>query len=97
MGDIARLHSAVISYARDFMIDRGFTYVVPPFMIRSNVVTGVMSFAEMEAVSYTHLDVYKRQQLCFPRTKAKCVAGIKNRDDPHDSRNHAGISGFIAG
>ncbi len=44
MGDIARLHSAVISYARDFMIDRGFTYVVPPFMIRSNVVTGVMSF-----------------------------------------------------
>ena len=48
MGDIARLHSAVISYARDFMIDRGFTYVVPPFMIRSNVVTGVMSFDEME-------------------------------------------------
>ena len=46
MGDIARLHSAVISYARDFMIDRGFTYCVPPFMIRSNVVTGVMSFAE---------------------------------------------------
>ena len=45
MGDIARLHSAVISYARDFMIDRGFTYCVPPFMIRSNVVTGVMSFA----------------------------------------------------
>ena len=54
MGDIARLHSAVISYARDFMINRGFTYCVPPFMIRSNVVTGVMSFAEME-------DVYKRQ------------------------------------
>ena len=53
MGDIARLHSAVISYARDFMIDRGFTYCVPPFMIRSNVVTGVMSFAE--------IDVYKRQ------------------------------------
>ena len=52
MGDIARLHSAVISYARDFMIDRGFTYVVPPFMIRSNVVTGVMSFAEMEAMMY---------------------------------------------
>ncbi len=48
MGDIARLHSAVISYARDFMIDRGFTYCVPPFMIRSNVVTGVMSFAEMD-------------------------------------------------
>ena len=49
MGDIARLHSAVISYARDFMIGRGFTYCVPPFMIRSNVVTGVMSFAEMDA------------------------------------------------
>ncbi len=52
MGDIARLHSAVISYARDFMIDRGFTYCIPPFMIRSNVVTGVMSFAEMEAMMY---------------------------------------------
>ena len=51
-GDIARLHSAVISYARDFMIDRGFTYCVPPFMIRSNVVTGVMSFAEMDAMMY---------------------------------------------
>ena len=52
MGDIARLHSAVISYARDFMINRGFTYCVPPFMIRSNVVTGVMSFAEMDAMMY---------------------------------------------
>ena len=52
MGDIARLHSAVISYARDFMIDRGFTYCVPPFMIRSNVVTGGMSFAEMDAMMY---------------------------------------------
>ena len=52
MGDIARLHSAVISYARDFMISRGFTYCVPPFMIRSNVVTGVMSFAEMDAMMY---------------------------------------------
>ncbi|MBR3781473.1 MAG: serine--tRNA ligase [Clostridia bacterium] len=51
-GDIARLHSACISYARDFMIDRGFTYCVPPFMIRSNVVTGVMSFAEMDAMMY---------------------------------------------
>ena len=51
-GDIARLHSAVISYARDFMIDRGFIYCVPPFMIRSNVVTGVMSFAEMDAMMY---------------------------------------------
>ncbi len=51
-GDIARLHSSVISYARDFMIDRGFTYCVPPFMIRSNVVTGVMSFAEMDAMMY---------------------------------------------
>ena len=52
MGDIARLHSAGISYARDFMIDRGFTYCVPPFMIRSNVVTGVMSFAEMDSMMY---------------------------------------------
>jgi len=52
MGDIARLHSAVISYARDFMINRGFTYCIPPFMIRSEVVTGVMSFAEMEAMMY---------------------------------------------
>ncbi len=51
-GDIARLHSAILSYARDFMIDRGFTYYVPPFMIRSNVVTGVMSFAEMENMMY---------------------------------------------
>ena len=52
MGDIARLHSAVLAYARDFMIDRGFTYCVPPFMIRSNVVTGVMSFDEMDAMMY---------------------------------------------
>ncbi|NLC18476.1 MAG: serine--tRNA ligase [Clostridiales bacterium] len=52
MGDVARLHSAVISYARDFMIDKGFTYCIPPFMIRSEVVTGVMSFAEMEAMMY---------------------------------------------
>ena len=52
MGDIARVHSAVISYARDFMIDRGFTYCIPPFMIRSDVVTGVMSFAEMDAMMY---------------------------------------------
>lgn len=52
MGDIARLHSAVISYARDFMINRGFTYCVPPFMIRGDVVTGVMSFAEMESMMY---------------------------------------------
>ena len=52
MGDIARIHSAVISYARDFMIDRGFTYCIPPFMIRSNVVTGVMSFEEMDAMMY---------------------------------------------
>ena len=49
-GDIARLHSSILSYARDFMIDRGFTYYIPPFMIRSDVVTGVMSFAEMEAI-----------------------------------------------
>ena len=52
MGNIAKLHSAIISYARDFMIDRGFTYCIPPFMIRSNVVTGVMSFAEMDAMMY---------------------------------------------
>ncbi len=52
VGDIARLHSAIITFARDFMIDRGFTYVIPPFMIRSNVVTGVMSFAEMDAMMY---------------------------------------------
>ena len=52
MGDVARLHSAIISYARDFMIDRGFTYCIPPFMIRSNVVTGVMSFAEMDSMMY---------------------------------------------
>ncbi len=52
MGDIARIHSSVISYARDFMVDRGFTYCIPPFMIRSDVVTGVMSFAEMEAMMY---------------------------------------------
>ncbi len=52
MGDVARLHSAVISYARDFMIDRGFTYCIPPYMIRSDVVTGVMSFAEMESMMY---------------------------------------------
>ncbi len=52
MGDIARLHSSVLSYARDFMINRGFTYCIPPFMIRSEVVTGVMSFAEMDAMMY---------------------------------------------
>ena len=52
MGDIARLHSAVLAYARDFMIDRGFTYCIPPYMLRSNVVTGVMSFAEMDAMMY---------------------------------------------
>ena len=52
MGDIARLHSAILTYARDFMIDRGFTYCIPPFMIRSNVVTGVMSFDEMDAMMY---------------------------------------------
>ena len=52
MGDVARLHSAILSYARDFMIDRGFTYVVPPFMIHSEVVNGVMSFSEMENMMY---------------------------------------------
>ncbi len=52
MGDVARLHSAILSYARDFMIDRGFTYVIPPYMIHSNIVTGVMSFSEMENMMY---------------------------------------------
>ena len=52
MGDIARLHSAMISYARDFMINKGFTYCIPPFMIKSDVVTGVMSFEEMGAMMY---------------------------------------------
>ena len=62
MGDIARLHSAVLSYARDFMIDRGFTYCIPPYMIRSEVVTGVMSFAEMDAMMYKieGEDLYER-------------------------------------
>ena len=69
MGDIARLHSAVISYARDFMIDRGFTYCVPPFMIRSNVVTGVMSFAEMDSMMYN--------SPCF--RKEKGAHGIEER------------------
>ena len=74
MGDIARLHSAVISYARDFMIGRGFTYCVPPFMIRSDVVTGVMSFAEMDAMMYkiegertafqrAHRDIERAEQI----------------------------------
>ena len=62
MGDIARLHSAVISYARDFMIDRGFTYCIPPYMIRSNVVTGVMSFDEMDAMMYKIEGVYRIHQ-----------------------------------
>ena len=52
MGDIARLHSAVLAYARDFMINKGFTYCIPPYMIRSKVVTGVMSFEEMDAMMY---------------------------------------------
>ena len=52
MGDIARLHEAILAFARDFMIDKGFTYCIPPFMIRSDVVTGVMSFAEMENMMY---------------------------------------------
>ena len=75
MGDIARLHSAVISYARDFMIDRGFTYCIPPFMIRSNVVTGVMSFAEMDSMMYKieGEDLYP----CF--RKEKGAHGIEER------------------
>ena len=82
MGDIARLHSAVISYARDFMINRGFTYCVPPFMIRSNVVTGVMSFAE---------DVYKRQDASSETVSGgyyvlvPYAQGIKKMDDVRDT------------
>ena len=71
MGDIARLHSAVISYARDFMIDRGFTYCVPPFMIRSNVVTGVMSFAEMDAMMYK----IEGEDLCLIGTSEHSMIG----------------------
>ena len=71
MGDIARLHSAVISYARDFMIDRGFTYCVPPFMIRSNVVTGVMSFEEMEAMMYK----IEGEDLCLIGTSEHSMIG----------------------
>ena len=83
MGDIARLHSAVISYARDFMIDRGFTYCVPPFMIRSNVVTGVMSFDEMDSMMYK---IEGEEQLPFTLTsyspcfrKEKGAHGIEER------------------
>ena len=77
-GDIARLHSAVISYARDFMIDRGFTYYIPPFMIRSNVVTGVMSFAEMDAMMYK-IEPYTMTSYspCF--RKEKGAHGIEER------------------
>ena len=71
MGDIARLHSAVISYARDFMIGRGFTYCVPPFMIRSNVVTGVMSFAEMDAMMYK----IEGEDLCLIGTSEHSMIG----------------------
>ena len=71
MGDIARLHSAVISYARDFMINRGFTYCVPPFMIRSNVVTGVMSFAEMDAMMYK----IEGEDLCLIGTSEHSMIG----------------------
>ena len=70
-GDIARLHSAVISYARDFMIDRGFTYYIPPFMIRSNVVTGVMSFAEMDAMMYK----IEGEELCLIGTSEHSMIG----------------------
>ena len=66
MGDIARLHSAVITYARDFMINRGFTYCIPPFMIRSNVVTGVMSFAEMDAMMY-------KEKICISLEQASIL------------------------
>ena len=71
MGDIARLHSAVIAYARDFMIDRGFTYCVPPFMIRSDVVTGVMSFAEMDAMMYK----IEGEDLYLIGTSEHCMIG----------------------
>ena len=62
LGDIARLHEAVLAYARDFMIDKGFTYVIPPFMMHGDVVT----------VSYTHLDVYKRQALRTATLRTAC-------------------------
>ena len=73
MGDIARLHSAVITYARDFMIDRGFTYCIPPFMIRSNVVTGVMSFAEMDAMMYKieGEDLYLIGTICLMKVSSR--------------------------
>ena len=71
MGDIARLHSAVIAYARDFMINRGFTYCVPPFMIRSNVVTGVMSFAEMDSMMYK----IEGEDLCLIGTSEHSMIG----------------------
>ena len=77
MGDIARLHSAVITYARDFMIDRGFTYCIPPFMIRSNVVTGVMSFAEMDAMMYQLPQTLTSYSPCF--RKEKGAHGIEER------------------
>ena len=78
MGDIARLHSAVIAYARDFMIDRGFTYCVPPFMIRSNVVTGVMSFTEMDAMMYTSYSyqlftLFQKRKRCSRYRRAWCL------------------------
>ena len=80
MGDIARLHSACISYARDFMIDRGFTYCVPPFMIRSNVVTGVMSFAEMDAMMYK----IEGEDLYLIGTSEHSMIGKYNEDTlPH--------------
>ena len=85
MGDIARLHSAVIAYARDFMIDRGFTYVIPPYMIRSDVVTGVMSFAEMDSMMYK-IEILPEAELPLTLTsyspcfrKEKGAHGIEER------------------
>ena len=82
MGDIARLHSAVLSYARDFMIDRGFTYCIPPYMIRSEVVTGVMSFAEMDAMMYK----IEREDLYLIGTSEHSMIG-KFIDTMNDEEN----------
>ena len=105
MGDIARLHSAVISYARDFMINRGFTYCIPPFMIRSDVVTGVMSFAEMDAMMYKieGEDLYligtSEHSMIgkFIEQHSKVLTGIsKERNKStvfcHNLSNHIGLS-----
>ncbi len=98
MGDIARLHSAILSYARDFMIDRGFTYVVPPFMIHGNVVTGVMSFAEMENMMYK----IEGEDLYLIGTSEHSMIGkfidtILDEAEHGGLLPHAGYSGTYAG